>query len=84
MHKSWKLEPFTTVPFSDPAWDFLRCLLQTRRNDAAICLMDTNCNSNMMTFLNLVKSGINLGKKKKNAEDIARDNEHVTMECHKQ
>ena len=28
----------TTVPFSDPAWDFPRCLLQTRRNDAAICL----------------------------------------------
>ena len=38
----------------------------------------TDCNSNMMTFLNLVKSAINLGKKKKSAEDIARDNEPVT------
>ena len=44
-------------------------------------LVDTDCNSNMMTFPNLVKSAINLGQKKC-TEDIAaataRDNEPVT------
>ena len=53
-------------------------------------LVDTDCNSNMMTFPNLVKSAINLGQKKC-TEDIAaataRDNEPVTnampMEWHK-
>ena len=33
-------------------------------------LVDTDCNSNMMTFPNLVKSAINLGQKKC-TEDIA-------------